>query len=67
MNRDTIIAVIDHLPTVVVYCGAGIGFVVALLTGRTEAAETLGALLAGAGIVQAKSAAANTLKKGGPG
>jgi len=64
MNRDTLITLLDHGPSAVVYVVAGIGGVVASIIGQPEAATALFTFLGGFGLKQVVGGAANTLKKG---
>jgi hypothetical protein len=65
MTRDTIVAIIDHGKSAVVYIGCGVGFIVATLGGNTEAATALAAFMAGGAVVQGGSAIASKVKSGG--
>lgn len=64
MNRDTIVAIIDHGKSAIVYVGCGVGFIIATLGGNTEAAATFATFMAGGAFVQGGSALASKIKNG---
>ena len=64
MNRDTLIALLDHGPSAVVYVVAGVGGVAAAIIGQPEASAALFTFLGGFGLKQATSGVAASLKKG---
>ena len=62
MNNGTLVQIIDHLSTAIVYVGFGIGIVILLILDKD--ATSLFAVIGGFGFKQVTSAAAAGIKNG---
>lgn len=65
MSRETLVTILDHGKSAVLYVGFGAAIVVAAFMEREDVVKILSAFMAGGGGVQGLSGLASAIKKGG--